>query len=58
MNSVHPYHRAERYERLQHLIFAFHDSTFECVCQTFDVRVAWGSIHDVIPEMVKVLEER
>ena len=55
MNSVHPNHRPERYRTLQHLVFTFHDSTFECVCERFDVRVTRGSTQDLIPEMVKLL---
>jgi hypothetical protein len=55
MNSVHPSHRPERFWKLRHLIFTFHDSTFECVCDGFDVRLARGSIHSVVPEMVKLL---
>ncbi len=31
MNAVHPHHRAEGFANLTHYIFAFHDSTFECV---------------------------
>ena len=31
MNSVHPNHDPRADESLQHLVFAFHDSTFECV---------------------------
>jgi hypothetical protein len=56
MNSVHRLHRAENYWKLQHLVFSFHDSTFECVCLKFDIRTAQGSISDVIPEMVKLLD--
>ena len=55
MNSVHTQHRPERFWKLRHFIFAFHDSTFECVCRGFDIRQARGSIHDVIPEMVRLL---
>ena len=32
-NSVHPQHDAEKYESLHHYVFAFHDSTFECVAR-------------------------
>lgn len=56
MNSVHSQHRAENYWKLQHLVFSFHDSTFECVCLKFDIRTAQGSIKDVIPEMVDLLD--
>jgi len=33
MNSVHPRHRRERYQRLNHYVLSFHDSTFECVAE-------------------------
>jgi hypothetical protein len=39
MNSVHPMHKAERYDRLSHYIFTFHDSTFECVADSFEVHL-------------------
>ena len=42
----------------RHLIFTFHDSTFECVCDRFDVTLARGSIESVVPEMVKRLAWR
>ena len=56
MNSVHPYHRPETFWQLRHLIFAFHDSTFECVCRGFDVRSARGSLKSVLPTMTGQLE--
>jgi hypothetical protein len=56
MNSVHPQHRPEEFSRLQHLIFAFHDSTFECLCLSFTVSVIHGfSTIDAAPEMMKQL---
>ena len=54
MNSVHISHRPERFWKLQHLVFAFHDSTFECVCDGFDVRTTAGSIVGVISEMLRL----
>jgi len=56
MNSVHPYHRPETFWKRQHLIFSFHDSTFECVCDGFDVRRMRGSIAGIVTDMVKLLE--
>jgi hypothetical protein len=38
MNRVHPLHCADRFRRLRHLVFTFHDNTFECVAE--DVIVA------------------
>jgi hypothetical protein len=58
MNSVHSQHSPEPYWGLRHLIFAFHDSTFECVCREFDVRTRHGSIMDMVPEMVELLHSR
>jgi hypothetical protein len=48
MNSVHPYHRPERFARHHHFIFSFHDSTFECVAETFKLAAHTGSVADVL----------
>jgi hypothetical protein len=58
MNRVHEHHRPERFEQFQHLVFAFHDSTFECVCRDFDVRTEHGSILDVTPTVLALLFEK
>lgn len=58
MNRVHEYHRREFFERLQHLVFAFHDSTFECVCKDFNVRTKQGSMLDVTPVLLALLFEK
>ena len=36
MNSVHPYHSAERFEEFRHYVLSVHDTTFECVANGFD----------------------
>jgi len=56
MNSVHPGHRPDNFWKRQHLVFAFHDSTFECVCEGFEITQARGSMQDAFPQMVKLLE--
>jgi hypothetical protein len=48
MNSVHPYHRAERFSGFKHYIFSFHDSTFECVAQSFSISLCRGSVWSVL----------
>jgi len=50
MNSVHPYHKKDRFSKLKHFIFAFHDSTFECVAASFDVSIHVGSVAQVLRE--------
>src|SRR5215469_2094854 len=59
MNRVHRSHKPERFHTLQHLVFAFHDSTFECVCRKFDVRTEYGIVgSNVLPSMLALLRER
>jgi len=58
MNAVHPYHRPEAFWKRRHIVFTFHDTTLECVCDGYDVRVSQGSIASVVPEMVGLLEWR
>ena len=57
MNAVHPSHRPESFfAGRRHLIFAFHDSTFECVCRGYRVQLATGSLRSVLPIMADLLE--
>jgi hypothetical protein len=56
MNSVHPHHRPERFWESQHLVFAFHDSTFECVCRLFKIELTHGSMANMMPRMVGMLQ--
>lgn len=51
MNSVHEYHKPEKFEKYKHFVFAFHDSTFECVAESFDVSIHEGSLESVLPVM-------
>lgn len=39
MNAIHRCHDPERFEALIHYIFTFHDSTFECVAESFESRI-------------------
>lgn len=53
MNSVHEHHDGARFLReKRHFIFAFHDSTFECIAQDFTVEVTRGSLRSVAPRML------
>lgn len=55
MNSVHPYHRPEVFELLNHYVFAFHDSTFECVAQGLTPEVIDGPLASVVLRMAQAL---
>lgn len=37
--SIHPRYDSDRFSAYRHFIFAFHDSTFECVAKGFSVAV-------------------
>lgn len=55
MNAVHQHHNPHRYAQLNHYIFAFHDSTFECAAERFDITLYSGSLANLLPEMQKRL---
>ncbi len=52
MNSVHPYHKAERFDHLKHWVFSFHDTTFECIAASFTVALARGTPWSVLEDAV------
>lgn len=47
MNSVHPYHRPERFADCRHFILTFHDSIFECVADNYTVERTAGNLRTV-----------
>jgi hypothetical protein len=51
MNSVHPYHRSEHFAVYKHFVFAFHDSTFECIAKQFSHFERRGSIWSVLRQV-------
>jgi hypothetical protein len=57
MNSVHPSHRSRHFQQLRHYIFAFHDSTFECVAEGLTVKMHRGSMGSAVRAMVEMLGE-
>lgn len=59
MNSVHRSHNRERFlEGRRHFVFAFHDSTFECVADGFEVEMLRGSMRTTVTHMAGLLSER
>ncbi|MGD8869422.1 MAG: hypothetical protein PVI01_17515 [Gemmatimonadales bacterium] len=57
MNAVHPYHRPESFAEYRHFVFAFHDSTFECVAHGFEFEMHRGSMSSAVQLMAKMLGE-
>jgi len=58
MNSVHPYHKPERYQTFNHYILTFHDSTFECVSEGYQIELHEGSARSAISRMADLIEPR
>ena len=51
MNRVHRQHDAARYAELNHYVFAFHDSTFECVAGSVHVEITRGSQDELLSQL-------
>lgn len=47
MNAVHHLHSPSLNDSARHFIFTFHDSTFECVAEGYEVKVVSGSVASV-----------
>ena len=58
MNSVHPDHKPAAFSDRHHYIFSFHDSTFECIADGFEVTETMGSMRSILPLMSKKLWAR
>lgn len=55
INSVHRLYRPERWHELQHFIFWFHDSTFECLARSYKVETHRLSVRELLHLMVERL---
>lgn len=51
INSIHRGYRPESWRNLNHYIFGFHDSTFECVAESFVVEVRATTIPELLTEV-------
>jgi hypothetical protein len=51
MNSVHPRHNPKAYDGLKHFVFAFHDSTFECIARGFNAIIVTGPGELILDQM-------
>jgi hypothetical protein len=53
MNAIHPYHRREHFDNYHHFVFAFHDTTFECLAESFQATAHRGSVLDILEKALK-----
>ena len=58
MNRVHPCHHDESFASLRHFVLAFHDSTFECVAESYTVSTGVGSVLSAATEVLEKLKEK
>ncbi len=53
-SSINPLHDKEKFlEGLQHIIITFHDGTFECITDGYEVEIRQGPVEDAVPMMLE-----
>jgi hypothetical protein len=55
MNRVHPQHNADSFDQLSHFVFAFHDSTFECIARGFNTEIVAGPLSAAAGDMARLV---
>jgi hypothetical protein len=56
MNQAHSNYDSERWQRIHHYIFWFHDITFECLARSFEVTTYHEDMGVVIEKIVRLLK--
>ena len=54
-NSAHPYDNPDTWKQLNHYVFWFHDTTFECLARGYEVEVTSESMADLLTRVQKRL---
>ena len=57
INKVHSCYREDRWRKLTHYILWFHDSTFECVAESYEVELFQESVSDLLAKACSRLLE-
>jgi len=57
INSVHPQYNPDRWRKLNHFIFWFHDTTFECAAESYKVELCDASFADLLARVSQRLSE-
>ncbi len=53
-NSAHPNDRPDAWASVNHYVFWFHDSTFECLAKSYEVEVS----SETMPELLRRVQEK
>lgn len=48
INSIHPYDKPELWRSLNHYVFWFHDSTFECLAESYEIELFSESMGELL----------
>ena len=56
-NEVHARHKESMFSSYRHFIFPFHDTTFECLAEGYEVRIYKAWHHQVLQERLKSFSE-
>lgn len=56
MNSIHTSHNPERFLARKHYVLSFHDSTFECIANSYIVETHESSIREIVYRMTELLD--
>lgn len=51
INAVHPSHSPELFKSYSHFVFAFHDSTFECIAEDYEIEITRSSIAHALTDV-------
>jgi len=51
INSVHTQYRSERWQQLHHYILPFHDCTFECVADGYEIKKLFKGLPQLLWEL-------
>jgi hypothetical protein len=54
-NSVHPYDKPENWKSLNHYVFWFHDSTFECLAESYETEVTSEPMSKLLSRVQRML---
>jgi len=55
MNSVHPSHKKELFQKYRHFVFSFHDTTLEIISDKFEFDIITGSLKSAAKQIQEKL---
>ena len=56
MRRMQAAHRIENYHRYRHFVIAFRDTTFECLAESFSIRIGNGSLLDAAGKVLSEMQ--